>query len=352
MRKRFYVLLLAGVLGMAFTACAGKGSSEAPSEENTQQEQDDVIKIEKGAESQEQETVLAGTVTDASTNTLTLTAADGNAYLFSTVGADIEAEGGITVGAQAEVSYKGTLNGTDTSGVTVAKVKVAAPAGTTVYAIVDSNIRDTPSKSGQIVGSVKKGTSIQKLEDTEDGWCKIQYLDREAYIFGQLVSETPPEGVDITTPTPTPAAEGTGQSTPAPQQSQEQQKPQIADDGTETTFSTNTFAVSIPESWEGRYSVSSSSNSWAFYDTEVRQAQGKGGKIATIMIFTTEGAWNNISMDNVEVIGTSLDQTKYYVLGYPKDDQCSKVEDQGIIDNYKKMVEDTKILAASFEAYE
>lgn len=64
-----------------------------------------------------------------------------------------------------------------------------AAAGSKMTATAELNIRQEPSTDSAIMGVVTSGSTVTKLEDADDGWCKISY-DADSYtIEGYVKSE-------------------------------------------------------------------------------------------------------------------------------------------------------------------
>ena len=49
------------------------------------------------------------------------------------------------------------------------------------------NVRKTPSTSGEKLGKLSKGTTIDIIEKQEDGWTKIKYNEQEAYVKSDYI---------------------------------------------------------------------------------------------------------------------------------------------------------------------
>ncbi len=170
------------------------------------------------------EQTMAGTLVEATMNGVTITnAADGNNYLFMTEGAEMHIMDGLVVGNVLSITYTGTLNGTDTSGVTVVKVvdeavntvatqPVVAPASIkitetneTVWATDYLNVRSGPGTDYKRIGGVSKGAAMGRTGVTDNGWSRIQYNGGEAYVYSEYVTTTQPAPAPAPAPAPTPA---------------------------------------------------------------------------------------------------------------------------------------------------
>lgn len=63
----------------------------------------------------------------------------------------------------------------------------------TVYATENVNIRTEPTTESEKVALLKKGESIARIGETDDGWSKVLYEGEERYIISEYLSATPPE---------------------------------------------------------------------------------------------------------------------------------------------------------------
>ena len=76
-------------------------------------------------------------------------------------------------------------NGSDSSG----SGDAGNVSGQEMTAIAGLNIRQEPSTSAAIVGSVISGTNVIVLEQVEDGWCRINYVTNQGTIEGYVKLE-------------------------------------------------------------------------------------------------------------------------------------------------------------------
>ena len=68
-------------------------------------------------------TYIDGVLQDGTMNTITIQTADGKELLFNKEGAEVNEPDGLIIGDMLRVYYDGTINGTDTEGVTVTKIE-------------------------------------------------------------------------------------------------------------------------------------------------------------------------------------------------------------------------------------
>lgn len=136
MRKKYW-MLSALVVCLAFTGCGNKEKeTEVQTEVQTETESETEIQTETESETEVQtEPVietgdsmnmarqLKGLVKSSDSTNLTIQTERGKELSFSTVGADIQAAGGIVAGNNVTIVYKGVIKDTDTSDVKVLMVK-------------------------------------------------------------------------------------------------------------------------------------------------------------------------------------------------------------------------------------
>lgn len=63
----------------------------------------------------------------------------------------------------------------------------------TVYTTANVNIRTQPNTSCEIITVLKKGSSITRIGETDDGWSIVLYEGNEYYMTSEYLSLTPPE---------------------------------------------------------------------------------------------------------------------------------------------------------------
>ena len=49
------------------------------------------------------------------------------------------------------------------------------------------NVRADANTSSQILGRLEAGEQVKKLENSSDGWIKVEYKGQEAYIYADLL---------------------------------------------------------------------------------------------------------------------------------------------------------------------
>ena len=93
-----------------------------------------------------------------------------------------------------------TETATETKNVTEnqqSKQEVSKPTFTeknqTLYSTGEINVRSSYSTSSNVVGSLKKGDTIEVIGTSSNGWSKVKYNGKEAYIKTELLTETKPK---------------------------------------------------------------------------------------------------------------------------------------------------------------
>lgn len=165
-----------------------------------------------------------GTLVGLTENTITIRQNDGTELKFSSNNCRHEFRNGIREGNWIVVTYIGELEGTDTKNITVVKITDDDPnvvqeeqkqmdiraVDETVYATAGVYIRESYTTDSKILGSLAKGSSIKRTGACENGWSRVLYADRDAYIYGEyLTTEKPKEDA--------PAAKTNGEPPATPQ---------------------------------------------------------------------------------------------------------------------------------------
>ena len=80
---------------------------------------------------------------------------------------------------------------------TVATVYV--PINEIVYATTGVNVRSGADISSTVIGGLKKGERIQRVAVGDNGWSKVLYNGKNAYVFSQYLTKNSPDsnGVDM-----------------------------------------------------------------------------------------------------------------------------------------------------------
>ncbi len=167
-----------------------------------------VISVEDlGNNDDQTEKQAVGTLVELTENTITIRQNDGTELLFSSNNCQHEFKNGIREGNWIVVTYKGEIQGTDTKNVTVIKItdhdanvvekeqkemKITA-VNETVYATAGVHIRESYTTDSKVLGSLAKGGSILRTGVCENGWSRVQYASRDAYIYGEYLTTQKPK---------------------------------------------------------------------------------------------------------------------------------------------------------------
>ncbi|MEG1822398.1 MAG: hypothetical protein RR233_05725 [Clostridiales bacterium] len=146
---------------------------------------------------------INGSVVDATMNNTVIKTDDGTELAFTTGDAEHHYTNGIQVGNAVSITYTGTINGTDTSGVTVISVTDSAANTATAATATTSSV----------VGTVDEATSKSLLVLDVAGGSTLEYsLDgakvncANGLIVGEAVCVTWTGSVDPSSDNPIPAA--------------------------------------------------------------------------------------------------------------------------------------------------
>ena len=165
--------LTAALLALALatlTACSGGTQSAAPDAQSASSAPAASAESTE-SEAPAEEQIEEGSVVATSMNTITILTADGREPNFPTVDATVEAADGLLEGDWVQVTYRGALNGTDTTGVQVDRVVdladhtpdiEMADADETVYTTGPAALFATNSTSAEKLADLAKGTQLHR----------------------------------------------------------------------------------------------------------------------------------------------------------------------------------------------
>ena len=174
-----------------------KDDTQAPASESVSES------AEENADSHE----LVGTLEDITMDSITLRLMDGRILTFNTNNVKHSFSYGITEGNWVTVIYSGELEGTDTSKIAlleihdedteyVKSVKAQTKiddANDTVYALETVVVRSSYMMASESVGTLKTGESAKRTGHCNNGWDRIIFHDKEAYVYGTLLTTDPNE---------------------------------------------------------------------------------------------------------------------------------------------------------------
>lgn len=161
-----------------------------------------------GSNDHQTEKQAVGTLVNLTENTITIRQNDGTELLFNSNNCQHEFKNGIREGNWIVVTYIGEIKGTDTKNVAVVKItdndtntvekeqkemNIKA-VNETVYTTAGVHIRESYTTDSKVLGSLAKGDSVLRTGICENGWSRVQYESKDAYIYGEyLTTEKPKE---------------------------------------------------------------------------------------------------------------------------------------------------------------
>lgn len=162
---------------------------------------------DRGNNQQQTEKQAVGTLVNFSENTITIRQNDGTELLFSANNCKHEFKNGLREGNWIVVTYIGEIQGTDTKNVTVLKITDNDPnvieaehrkiniraVDEIVYTTAGVHIRELYTTDSQVLASLAKGDSIKRTGVCDNGWSRVQFEDRDAYIYGDYLTTEKPE---------------------------------------------------------------------------------------------------------------------------------------------------------------
>lgn len=160
-----------------------------------------------GSNDHQTEKQAVGTLVNLTENTITIRQNDGTELLFNSNNCKHEFKNGIREGNWIVVTYVGEIKGTDTKNVAVVKItdndsntvkkeqkemKIKA-VNETVYTTAGVHIRESYTTDSKVLGSLAKGDSVLRTGVCENGWSRVQYQDKDAYIYGEYLTTNKPK---------------------------------------------------------------------------------------------------------------------------------------------------------------
>lgn len=160
-----------------------------------------------GENDHQTEKQAVGTLVNLTENTITIRQNDGTELLFNANNCQHEFKNGIREGNWIVVTYIGEVKGTDTKNVTVIKItdndsntvkkeqkkmKIKA-VDEKVYATAGVHVRESYTTDSKVVGSLAKGKSIMRTGVCENGWSRVEYKSKDAYVYGEYLTAKKPE---------------------------------------------------------------------------------------------------------------------------------------------------------------
>lgn len=252
------------------------------------------------------EKLAVGTLVHLTENTITIRQNDGVELSFNSNNCKHEFKNGIREGNWIVVTYIGELKGTDTKNVTVLKItdndtnvvkaeqkKMNIKAvNETVYATAGVHIRASYTTDSKVVGSLAKGKSVVRTGVCENGWSRVQYDSKDAYIYGEyLTTKKPKEGA--------PAAKTNGKPPATPQVGNEPQpivqKPEEDKKPQEQMLAGAVFEVSM-----NTLTVAKDEQKYTFYIADAEHEYANGIQVGNMVTITYIGSLEDL--DNIIVI--------------------------------------------------
>lgn len=70
-----------------------------------------------------------------------------------------------------------------------------------LYATTSVNVRSNPDTTSSVLGKLAQGESVEKVEETDNGWVKVIYNGSEAYVKSEYLTATEPGASTYVAPT-------------------------------------------------------------------------------------------------------------------------------------------------------
>ena len=143
-----------------------------------------------------------GTLEDISMNSVTLRTANGDKLTFNANNAEHSFAYGLDKGNWTTVVYTGDLQGTDTSNISVVRIHdmdtdrvkdlkaqtTIQEVNETAYALQDVELHDNYMMASNVVGSVKGQVAVKVTGHCSNGWDRVTFDGKEAYVYGSYLT--------------------------------------------------------------------------------------------------------------------------------------------------------------------
>ena len=150
---------------------------------------------------------LVGTLEDITMNAITVRVNDGRIITFNATNAKHSFSYGVDEGNWITIIYNGELVGTDTTNIAVTRIhdedtdhvkEVKAQTTIqevedTVYALQDAGVHASYMMASEFLGTLNARQGIQRTGICNNGWERVIFNGREAYIYGKLLTTDPNE---------------------------------------------------------------------------------------------------------------------------------------------------------------
>ncbi len=150
---------------------------------------------------------LVGTLEDITMNAITVRVNDGRIITFNATNAKHSFSYGVDEGNWVTIIYNGDLVGTDTTNIAVTRIhdedtdhvkEVKAQTTIqevedTVYALQDAGVRASYMMASEFLGTLNARQGIQRTGICNNGWERVIFNGREAFIYGKLLTTDPNE---------------------------------------------------------------------------------------------------------------------------------------------------------------
>ena len=204
-RKGLWQLLVSFVLILCLLA--GCSSSSKPKVDDDTQAPAATEMASETAEADSEKHELVGTLEDITMETITLRLMDGRVLTFNANNVKHSFSYGITEGNWVTVIYSGEIKGTDTSKIAVLEIHdedtdyvrsvkaqtTIEDTSDTVYPLETVVVRASYMMASEALGTLKTGESVKRTGHCNNGWDRILFKDKEAYVYGSLLTTNPDE---------------------------------------------------------------------------------------------------------------------------------------------------------------
>ena len=162
-----------------------------------------VISVENTSSEDSDSNEIVGTLEEITMNSITIRTNDGRIITFNANNAEHSFSYGVNEGNWVTVIYDGQLKGTDTTNLAVTKIhdedtehvkQVKAQTtiedvDDTVYALERVYVHSSYMMASEVVGEIEAGQALRRTGRCNNGWDRIIFNEKEAYVYGSLLTK-------------------------------------------------------------------------------------------------------------------------------------------------------------------
>lgn len=184
--KKYYGMLAAAAVTAAVLLSACSGKSDGPATEKTRENTEAVTQTESGT----REPVIQ--IVEETETQAAVKPEDG--AQGSTQGGDAESQlQKVTDGKTADAGTKAAAGGDAVKKTEPARVYSVKAFESTMYATASVNVRASYTTGSEVLTSLSPGQKVKVTGKSENGWIRVIYDGRDAFVYQKYLSDSAPQ---------------------------------------------------------------------------------------------------------------------------------------------------------------